>query len=66
MDQISEMLTAIRNAQAVVKPSVSLPLSNMKYEIARILEQEGFVGKIDKKGKKITSPTSLFKAGLVI
>jgi len=53
MDQISEMLTIIRNAQAVLKQTVSLPFSNMKYEIARILESEGLVGKIEKKGKKV-------------
>jgi small subunit ribosomal protein S8 len=52
MDQISEMLTAIRNAQAVLKPTVELPYSNFKYEIAKILEAEGFVEKIEKKGRK--------------
>lgn len=52
MDQISEMLTIIRNAQAVLKPTAAFPFSNIKYEIAKILESEGLIKKIEKKGKK--------------
>jgi len=52
MDKISDMLTSIRNAQAVLKPTVSIPFSNLKYEIAKILERKGFIEKIEKKGKK--------------
>ena len=42
-DPISDMLTRIRNAVAVRKPTVELPSSKVKNEIARILKQEGFV-----------------------
>jgi len=52
MDSISDMLTQIRNAQAVLKETVSVPYSNLKYEIAKILEKKGFIEGIDKKGKK--------------
>lgn len=52
MDPISDMLNRIRNAQAVLKTEVSVPFSDFKYEIVRILEKEGFVGKVEKKGKK--------------
>lgn len=52
MDPISDMLTLIRNALAVKHPTVSVPFSNLKYEIAKILEKEGFVEKVEKKGKK--------------
>jgi small subunit ribosomal protein S8 len=52
MDQVSEMLTMIRNAQAVLKQTVTVSFSNLKYEIAHILEKEGFVEKVEKKGKK--------------
>ena len=52
MDQISEMLTAIRNAQAVLKPTVVVPFSGFKYEIIKIMEKEGFLEKSEKKGKK--------------
>jgi small subunit ribosomal protein S8 len=52
MDQVSEMLTAIRNAQAVAKPTVVVPFSEFKQEIIKILEAEGFIEKSEKKGKK--------------
>lgn len=52
MDPIADMLTQIRNAQAVKNPQVSLFFSDIKYEIARILEENGFVEKIEKKGRK--------------
>jgi len=51
-DPISDMLNRIRNAQAVVKPTVEVPYSNLKQEIAKILEKEGFIVKSEKKGKK--------------
>ena len=47
-DPISDMLTRIRNASAVKKPEVVLPYSNMKYSIAKILEREGYLGKVAK------------------
>lgn len=52
MDIISDLLNQIRNAQAVSKETVEIPFSNFKYEIAKILEKEKFVEKVEKKGKK--------------
>jgi len=52
LDSITDMLNRIRNGQAVLKEAVSVPYSNINYEIAKILEENKFVGKIDKKGKK--------------
>lgn len=52
-DPITDMLNRIRNAQAVLKPTVDIPFSNLKYEIAKILEKQGFIEKIEKRGKKI-------------
>ena len=51
-DPISDMLNRIRNAQAMLKERVDIPFSNLKYEIAKILEREGFIEKVEKKGKK--------------
>ncbi len=51
-DPISDMLNRIRNAQAVLKETVNIPFSNLKYEIAKILKKEGFVEKVEKKGRK--------------
>jgi small subunit ribosomal protein S8 len=38
------MLTRIRNAQTARKPSVTLPSSKQKVAIAKVLEQEGYLG----------------------
>jgi len=52
-DPISDMIIRITNAQAVSHSTVSVPFSNFKYEIAKILEKEGFIEKIEEKGKKV-------------
>jgi len=51
-DPITDMLNRIRNAQAVLKETVAIPFSNLKYEIAQVLEKEGLIEKLEKKGKK--------------
>ena len=52
-DPITDMLNRIRNAQAVLKATVDIPFSSLKYEIAKILEKKGFVTQVEKKGKKM-------------
>src|SRR5258706_14930608 len=42
-DPIGDMLTRIRNALMVAHPNVAIPYSKMKAEIARILQEEGYV-----------------------
>jgi len=42
-DPIADMLTRIRNASATGKQEVVLPMSKMKYEIAKILKKEGLI-----------------------
>lgn len=42
-DPIADMLTRIRNAQMVEKPSVSMPSSKLKVAIAQVLKDEGYV-----------------------
>ena len=51
-DPISDMLTRIRNAQAVKKTEVVLPYSLIKESIAKILSQEGFLGRVEKIGDR--------------
>ena len=53
MDPISNMLTSIRNALAVGHLTVSVPFSNLKYKIAKILEKEDLIEKVEKKGKGV-------------
>ena len=42
-DPIADMLTRIRNAQMVEKPTVSMPASKLKVAIAQVLKDEGYV-----------------------
>ena len=42
-DPIADMLTRIRNAQMVEKPSVTMPSSKLKIAIAQVLKDEGYV-----------------------
>lgn len=51
MDPINDMLNIIKNAQAAGKETASISFSNLKYEIAKVLERENFIGKIEKKGR---------------
>lgn len=52
VDPIADMLNRIRNAQAVSQSTVIIPFSKLKYKIAEILEKEGFIEKIERKGRK--------------
>ena len=49
-DPIADMLTRIRNANAIFNKEVEVPSSKIKAEIARILKEEGFIN--DYKIKK--------------
>ena len=42
-DPISDMLTRIRNAQAVQKSTVNIPASKVKSGIASVLKDEGYI-----------------------
>lgn len=51
-DPIADMLNRIKNAQNVSNETVVFPFSGIKYEIALILQKEGFINSIEKKGRK--------------
>ena len=51
-DPIADMLTRIRNANALKYETVKMPSSKMKVEIAKILKEEGFI--VDYKVKGAT------------
>jgi small subunit ribosomal protein S8 len=53
-DPISDMLTRIRNAQAVAKTTVGMPSSKLKVSIAQVLKDEGYIDSFavrEKDGK---------------
>lgn len=51
MDPIADMLVALKNAQAVKKETVRVPFSKIKFQIAKILEKEGYIEKVEEKGR---------------
>jgi small subunit ribosomal protein S8 len=42
-DPISDMLTRIRNAQAIAKAEVAMPSSTLKVALAKVLKDEGYI-----------------------
>ena len=55
-DPIADMLTRIRNAQAVEKASVVMPSSKLKAAIAKVLKDEGYIDEfaVTEQGGKST------------
>jgi small subunit ribosomal protein S8 len=53
IDPISDMLTRIRNAQAIGHKIVSFAHSKIKLELASILDKEGYLDGIKEMGKGI-------------
>jgi small subunit ribosomal protein S8 len=51
-DPIADMLTRIRNASTANHRTVSIPASRMKAEIARVLQEEGFIAGYGVSGEK--------------
>ena len=50
-DPVADMLTRIRNANALKHETVKVPSSKMKVEIAKILKEEGFIVDYKVKGE---------------
>jgi small subunit ribosomal protein S8 len=46
-DPIADFVTRIRNANDAKHAVVEIPASNIKYNIAKILEEEGFIKNVD-------------------
>ena len=63
-DPIADMLTRIRNANALRYASVSMPSSKMKVEIAKILLEEGFISDFKVAGDVKKELTISLKYGL--
>ena len=53
-DPIADMLTRIRNANQMRSQEVSMPTSKIKVEIAKILDNEGFIEKYTVKDNTLT------------
>ncbi|MCR4306442.1 MAG: 30S ribosomal protein S8 [Candidatus Yonathbacteria bacterium] len=51
-DPIADLLVRIKNAGNTGLPSTIIPYSQLKFEIASLLQKEGYIGSVSKKGKK--------------
>ena len=58
-DPIADMLTRIRNANANKYKEVSMPVSKVKTEIAKILKNEGFIEDYKVKEDKVQGTLTL-------
>ena len=66
-DPISDMLTRIRNAVTAKHTRVDLPASKLKAEIARILQDEGYIQGyrlVEEAGEKGRAPRQLIRVFL--
>ena len=60
-DPIADMLTRIRNAQAVNKAQVIIPASNLKSAIASVMEDEGYIMSFAIDGDNAANKTLTIK-----
>jgi small subunit ribosomal protein S8 len=49
-DPIGDLLIQIKNASMAGKQGIEVPHSRMKFEVAKILSEEGYVGTVEKIG----------------
>ena len=48
-DPIADLLTRIRNANTVSHPTVEVPASKLKVQLAKLLKEEGFISNYEEK-----------------
>lgn len=68
-DPIADMLTRIRNAQQANKTEVAMPCSNVKVNIAKVLEEEGYITAhqvADVDGKPVLTITLKYFEGKAV
>ncbi len=53
-DPIADMIIRIKNGGESHKDIVSIPYSNLKFEICNTLLKHGIIASVAKKGKKVT------------
>ncbi|MFA5135129.1 MAG: 30S ribosomal protein S8 [Patescibacteria group bacterium] len=49
-DPIADLLTRMRNATLIRQKAVLVPYSNVKFELAKVFEREGFIEKYERVG----------------
>ena len=51
-DPIADMLTRVRNANSAGKQTVSMPSSKKLVEIARIMQEEGYIQRLRNRARR--------------
>lgn len=59
-DPIADMFCRIKNAQAVEKPTVSMPSSKIKLSLAKLLKEEGYITDFQREEKDTRSTLIIF------
>jgi small subunit ribosomal protein S8 len=54
-DPVADMLTRVRNASIAYHETTSMPSSKIKVNIAKILEQEGYIAGWTRGGDRATA-----------
>ncbi len=52
-DPIADMLTRIRNAHMALHKQVRIPASKMKRSILKIMEENGYIEKVEQEGRDL-------------
>ena len=52
MDPLADMFIRLKNAQAVKKQTVAIPYSRLKMDVLKLLQREGYVEGVVRKGRK--------------
>jgi small subunit ribosomal protein S8 len=52
-DPIADLINQLKNAGSAGKTSVTVPYSEMRFTISELLNKEGYIKSVSKKGKKI-------------
>ncbi len=58
-DPIGDLIIRLKNANAAGNVQTTLPYSKLRLAIAEILEREGYIGAIEKQGKKVKRSLSV-------
>jgi small subunit ribosomal protein S8 len=59
-DPIADMLTRIRNASQARHPSCEMPFSKMKFAIAEVLRDEGYIESFEERGEGVQKVLRVF------
>ena len=72
-DPLADMLTRIRNGNAIERPAVEMPCSQLKIKVAQVLQDEGYIlgfktGKYaqTEHGKEFQESSAFETAGLLL